>query len=100
MPDKPRVLCTRRMPPNVEARLARDYDAALNPEDRLYSEDDLVKGSEGRDGIFCAGGDPMTRRSHRPASRKRPRHRHVLGRLRARRGGCSESARHRRDQYP
>ena len=26
----------------------------------LYSEDDLVKDSEGGDGIFCAGGDPMT----------------------------------------
>ena len=60
MPDKHRILCTRRMPPNVEARLARDYDATLNPEDRLYSEDGLVQGSEGRDGIFCAGGDPMT----------------------------------------
>ena len=31
MPDKPRILCTRRMPPNVEARLVRDYDATLNP---------------------------------------------------------------------
>ena len=60
MPNKPKVLCTRRMPPNVEARLARDYDAMLNPEDRLYSEDDLVAGSEGKDGMFCAGGDPMT----------------------------------------
>ena len=60
MPDQPGILCTRRMPPNVEARLARDYDATLNPEDRLYSEDGLVQGSEGQDGIFCAGGDPMT----------------------------------------
>ena len=60
MPDKPSVLCTRRMPPNVEARLARDYRATLNPDDRIYSKDDLVAGSEGQDGIFCAGGDPMT----------------------------------------
>ena len=60
MPDKPSVLCTRRMPPNVEARLARDYRATLNPEDRIYSKDDLVAGSEDQDGIFCAGGDPMT----------------------------------------
>ena len=60
MPDKPSVLCTRRMPPNVEARLARDYRATLNPEDRIYSKDDLVAGTEGQDGIFCAGGDPMT----------------------------------------
>ena len=60
MPDKPSILCTRRMPPNVEARLAGDYDATLNPEDDPYSADGLVAGSEGRDGIFCAGGDPMT----------------------------------------
>ena len=58
MPDKFRILCTRRMPPNVEARLVRDYDATLDPEDRLYSAEDLVAGSENRDGIFCAGGDP------------------------------------------
>ena len=60
MPDKTRILCTRRMPPNVEARLARDYDATLNPEDHVYTADGLVAASEGQDGIFCAGGDPMT----------------------------------------
>ena len=59
MPDQPRVLCTRRLPPNVEARLARDYDATLNPEDRIRSEDGLVADSEGMDGILCAGGDPL-----------------------------------------
>ena len=60
MSEKPSILCTRRMPPNVEARLVRDYDATLNPDDGLYSADGLVAASEGRDGIFCAGGDPMT----------------------------------------
>ena len=60
MPDKRRILCTRRMPPNVEARLSRDYDATLNPEDRIYSADGLLESSEGKDGIFCAGGDPLT----------------------------------------
>ena len=60
MPDKPRILCTRRMPPNVETRLSRDYDATLNPEDRLYSPEGLLAGAEGQDGIFCAGGDPLT----------------------------------------
>ena len=60
MPDKPSILCTRRMPPNVETRLTRDYDATLNPEDHVYTADGLVAASEGKDGIFCAGGDPMT----------------------------------------
>ena len=62
MPDKPTVLCTRRMPPNVEARLTRDYDATLNPSDRIYAADDLVAASEGQDAIFCASGDPMSAR--------------------------------------
>ena len=60
MPDKHRILCTRRMPPNVEARLTRDYDATLNPEDRIHSADGLVSAGEGQDGVFCAGGDPLT----------------------------------------
>ena len=59
MPDARRILCTRRMPPNVDARLVRDYDATLNPADRIHSEDALLLASEGQDGILCAGGDPM-----------------------------------------
>ena len=81
MPDKPSVLCTRRMPPNVEARLARDYRATLNPDDRIYSKDDLVAGSEGQDGIFCAGGDPMTAGCVERLPGQRARHHHLLGRL-------------------
>ena len=59
MPDRPRILCTRRMPPNVEARLACDYDVTLNPDDHVFSEDDLITGSEDMDGILCAGGDRL-----------------------------------------
>jgi len=60
MPDRPRILCTRRMPPNVEARLGRDYDATLNPDDRIHCADSLLAASEGRDGILCASGDPLS----------------------------------------
>ena len=60
MPDKHRILCTRRMPPHVEARLARDYDATLNPEDRIHVADSFLEAAGGQDGIFCAGGDPLT----------------------------------------
>ena len=60
MPDKPRILCTRRMPPNVEARLGRDYDATLNPDDRIHCASSLLAASEDRDGILCAGGDPLS----------------------------------------
>ncbi len=47
MADKKTVLVTRKLPEAVEARLARDYDARLNPDDRLYSADDLLALSEG-----------------------------------------------------
>ena len=56
---KPRVLATRHFPPDVEARLAGNFDATLNPEDRLYDGPALVKAAEGCDGIMCAAGDPL-----------------------------------------
>src|SRR5258706_9562522 len=57
---KPRVLATRHFPPDVEARLAANFDAVLNPEDRLYDGPALIKATEGCDGIMCAAGDPLT----------------------------------------
>ena len=56
---KPRVLATRHFPPDVEARLAANFDAMLNPEDRLYDGPALIKASLGCDGIMCAAGDPL-----------------------------------------
>lgn len=43
MSSRKRLLVTRRLPDEIHARAARDYDAVLNPEDRLYSTDELVK---------------------------------------------------------
>src|SRR5215475_8390113 len=57
---KPRVLATRHFPPDVEARLAANFDAVLNPDDRLYDGPALIKASAGCDGIMCAAGDPLT----------------------------------------
>ena len=56
---KSRVLATRHFPPDVEARLAANFDAVLNPEDRLFDGPALIKASEGCDGIMCAAGDPL-----------------------------------------
>ena len=56
---KPRVLATRHFPPDVEARLAMNFDAILNPDDRLYDGPTLIKATAGCDGIMCAAGDPM-----------------------------------------
>jgi len=57
--SKPRILVTRRMPPNVDTRILRDYDAQLNPDDTKMSADDIVAAADGMAGIVCAGGDPM-----------------------------------------
>ena len=51
MPAK--ILVTRRLPPNVGARLARDYRATLNADDSIYSSAEIVAAAEGHDGILC-----------------------------------------------
>ena len=43
---------TRKLPAAVEARLQRDYDARLNPTDRLYSKDELVEHARGAQAIL------------------------------------------------
>jgi lactate dehydrogenase-like 2-hydroxyacid dehydrogenase len=54
MPEtKIKILVTRRLPPNVESRLARDYQATLNGDDRVYSSAEIIDAAGGRDGILC-----------------------------------------------
>lgn len=50
--SKPVVLVTRKLPPNVEERVARDYAARLNATDRLYSTHELLELAEGADAIL------------------------------------------------
>ncbi|MBW7851725.1 MAG: D-glycerate dehydrogenase [Rhodospirillales bacterium] len=52
MPARPRVLVTRKLPPAVEERLARDYDADLNADDRPYAQDEIVARSAGGDALL------------------------------------------------
>ncbi len=52
MANKPVVLVTRKLPDAVEARLAKDYDALLNPSDALYSPDELIERAQGSDAIL------------------------------------------------
>ena len=52
MSSQPTVLVTRKLPDAVEARLRRDYDARLNPDDRLYSHDELIERSRGAQAIL------------------------------------------------
>jgi lactate dehydrogenase-like 2-hydroxyacid dehydrogenase len=52
MHTRPVVLVTRKLPAAVETRLQRDYDARLNPDDRLYSQDELVEHARGAQAIL------------------------------------------------
>ena len=52
MSEKPTIVIGRKLPEAVEARLARDYDARLNPDDRLYSTEELLELLEGADGVL------------------------------------------------
>ena len=49
---KPVVLVTRKLPDAVEDRLRRDYEPILNPNDVLYTPDEIVKRSEEVDAIL------------------------------------------------
>ena len=90
---KPRVLATRHFPPDVEARLAANFDAVLNPEDRLYDGPALIKAAAGFDGIMCAAGDPMNAETIAGLPASVTHDRHLLGGLRAcRRGAPRPSA--------
>jgi lactate dehydrogenase-like 2-hydroxyacid dehydrogenase len=49
---KPVILVTRKLPQAVEDRLRRDYDPRLNPEDVLYSSDEIVERAKDVDAIL------------------------------------------------
>jgi glyoxylate reductase len=49
---KPRIFVTRKLPREVEERLARDFRASLNGEDKLFSTDELIAAAPGHDGLL------------------------------------------------
>jgi lactate dehydrogenase-like 2-hydroxyacid dehydrogenase len=56
---KPVLLITRRVPPAIAARAARDYDARLNPDDTQHSTAELLGLAEGADAVLCSPGDRL-----------------------------------------
>ncbi len=60
MSGKPALLVTRKLPQAVLQRAARDYEARLNPEDRLYAPDEIVERSQGCDAILCCSSETFT----------------------------------------
>ena len=50
---KPKVFLTRRLPPVVMDRLARETDLAWNAEDRVAAKAEIIAGVHGRDALLC-----------------------------------------------
>ncbi len=57
--EKPVLLVTRRLPPAVEARAARDFQARLNSEDRLIAGSELPRLATGAAAILAAPTDRL-----------------------------------------
>jgi lactate dehydrogenase-like 2-hydroxyacid dehydrogenase len=57
---RPVVFVTRKLPPAVEARLKRDYDARLNTEDRIYTPDELAAGAADAAGMLICTSEKIT----------------------------------------
>jgi lactate dehydrogenase-like 2-hydroxyacid dehydrogenase len=55
--SKKQLLVTRRMVKEVESRIARDYDARFNIEDKLYTSDELIQVAVGADALLVTSQD-------------------------------------------
>lgn len=51
-PALPRLLVTRRLPREVEARLAKTYQVQLNADDHPMSEAEILKNAQGKDALL------------------------------------------------
>lgn len=58
MSQRPSLLVTRHLPAEVEARALRDYDARLNPEDRILGPD-LVQRAAGADALLVCTSEKL-----------------------------------------
>ena len=60
MTNKPTVLVTRKLPASVEARLTQDFDARFNPEDRIYTNDEIIELAAGATAIIPCHTEKLT----------------------------------------
>lgn len=58
--QRPRVLVSRKLPEAVEQRLQRDYAPVLNPDDRLYSSDELLAAAGRADALLICHTEHMS----------------------------------------
>ena len=59
--ERPRVLAARRFPPEIEARLRREYRATLNEDDRIYPTEALVDAAREHDAVMCVPSERFSR---------------------------------------
>jgi lactate dehydrogenase-like 2-hydroxyacid dehydrogenase len=57
---RPTVFVTRKLPPAVEARVSRDYDARLNPDDQIYTADELAARAADADAMLICTSEKIT----------------------------------------
>ena len=57
---RPRVVVTRRLPEEVEARLAERFDAVLNPDDRPLGPEGLAEAIRTADALLPTVTDRLT----------------------------------------
>jgi glyoxylate reductase len=60
MSSRPVIFVTRRLPPAVTERLTRNFEARLNPEDRLPDAAAVLAGAQGADGLLVCPTDKVT----------------------------------------
>jgi lactate dehydrogenase-like 2-hydroxyacid dehydrogenase len=59
--QRQRIILTRLLPPRVEERARRDYDAFTNSDDRLISTDELLSLADGAAALLVSASDKLTR---------------------------------------
>ena len=57
----PKVLATRRFPPDLEARLRNEYRATLNETDRIHTPEELVAAAREHDAVMCCPSERFSR---------------------------------------
>jgi len=58
-PEKPRILVTRKMMPDVERRIAEVFRATLNPDDRPMGRDEILAKAASHDGLLLTSFDKL-----------------------------------------
>jgi glyoxylate/hydroxypyruvate/2-ketogluconate reductase len=55
--SKPSILITRTVPAEVVARLMRHFEVQTNPDDAIWTREELIAKLQGKQGVFTSGGE-------------------------------------------